>query len=147
MFKVDNWKPGKPKFLTIEQMQYVIDEENDYHKDYENVAQENYTELITNLKESYQLSYSMYQRNLNMGFDPGLARDCLPVGIYSSCWVSCNARSLMSFLSLRTHDPDAAKVSYPLYEIDVAAQKVEEYFKQTMPLTHKAFCDNGRQAP
>ena len=82
-----------------------------------------------------------------MGFDPGLARDCLPVGIYSSCWVSCNARSLMSFLSLRTHDPRALKVSYPLYEIEVAARKVEDLFSKQMPITYKAFVDNGRLAP
>lgn len=147
MFKVDNWKPGKPKFLTIEQMQYVIDEENDYHEDYNNVAQENYQQLIENLRLSYQTAYRSYQDNLDIGFDPGLARDCLPVGIYSSCWVSCNARSLMAFLSLRTHDPDAAKVSYPLYEIEVAATKVEALFAQHMPITYATFCDNGRQAP
>ena len=53
----------------------------------------------------------------------------------------------MSFLSLRTHDPKALKVSYPLYEIDVAATMIENIFAEHMPLTYKAFCDNGRLAP
>lgn len=143
MFKVDNWKPGRPKFLTIEQ---EADAMLDCHAT-GYAAEYRYEKLLENLKDSYDFSYKAYESNLAMGFDPGLARDCLPVGIYSSCWVSCNARSLMSFLSLRTHDPEALKVSYPLYEIEVAARKVEDLFQQYMPITYKAFVDNGRLAP
>jgi thymidylate synthase (FAD) len=152
MFKVDNWKPGRPKFLTIEEKATMLSESpcSIYFRDLftsREAVQQDYGALLSNLRESYEVSYANYTDNLDMGFDPGLARDCLPVGIYSSCWVSCNARSLMAFLSLRTHDPDAAKVSYPLYEIEVASRKVEALFAQQMPLTYKAFCDNGRQAP
>lgn len=132
MFKVDNWKPGKPKFLTIEET---------------HAGSDKYTTLLYNLTNSYKIAYSAYEQNLSMGFDPGLARDCLPVGIYSSCWVTCNTRSLMAFLSLRTHDPSATDISYPLYEIEVAARKVEVYFADLMPITHNAFIRNGRRAP
>ena len=126
--KVDGWKPGRPKFLQCE----------DDHV---------FAELISNLKDSYEFAYQMYQRNLELGFDPGLARDCLPVGIYSGCWVTCNPRSLMAFLSLRTHDPDAQAVSYPLHEIEMGARACEKIFAEGWPLTYKAFCDNGRCAP
>jgi thymidylate synthase (FAD) len=149
MFKVDNWKPGKPKFLTIQEEQERRENNSNNQvfplgrKD----SVDNYNELCSNLRFSYRTSYTNYIDNLNMGFDPGLARDCLPVGIYSSCWVSCNARSLMAFLSLRTHDTNASKVSYPLYEIEVAARKVESLFAQKMPITYNAFCNNGRLAP
>ncbi len=94
MMKVEGWKPGKPKFTPCED-------------------DEKYRRLCTNLIDSYKAAYLAYEDNLSMGFDPGLARDCLPVGIYSSCWVTCNARSLMAFLSLRTHEPDSAYPSYP----------------------------------
>ena len=144
MFKVDDWKPGRPKFLTIEEEELA---RHDNVSTSPVTAEEGYATLLYNLREVYKLGYSMYEENLAMGFDPGLARDCLPVGIYSSCWVSCNARSLMSYLSLRTHDPEALKVSYPLYEIEVAARKVEDLFQQYMPITYKAFVDNGRLAP
>lgn len=53
----------------------------------------------------------------------------------------------MAFLSLRTHEPEAKHVSYPLYEIDVAARQVEELFKRYWPITHAAFVANGRVAP
>jgi thymidylate synthase (FAD) len=128
MMKVDGWKPGRPKFLRCE-------------------SDDVYSELCMNLETSYFLSYKMYQRNLELGIDPGLARDCLPVGIYSACWVTCNPRSLMSFLSLRVHDPESTFVSYPLWEIDMAARTAEEMFKKGWPITHAAFVANGRVAP
>lgn len=133
MFKVDDWKPGKPKFLCIRP-----DNPHDVS---------NYNVLCDNLKDIYTRAYITYESNLGMGFDPGLARDCLPVGIYSSCWVTCNARSLMAFLSLRTHDTLARDISYPLYEIEVAARKIEERFALAMPETYNAFVRYGRRAP
>lgn len=128
MMKVDGWKPGRPKFT-------VCDDRRTYDT------------LVKNLSESYQLAYSNYKRNLDLNVDPGLARACLPVGIYSRCWVTCNPRSLMAFLSLRTHEPEATAVSYPLYEIEEAARACEKLFAKGWPLTYKAFCDNGRVGP
>lgn len=128
MMKVDNWKAGRPKF----------DHCND-----PNI----YDGLCGNLSSSYKEAYISYLDNLDMGIDPGLARDCLPVGIYSACWVTCNPRSLMAFLSLRTHEPTAAQVSYPLYEIEIAARKVEAIFAEYWPITYRAFVENGRVAP
>lgn len=135
MFKVDDWKPGRPKFLMIEETEDPKDSINRYNK------------LWDNLKDDYERSYAHYEENLEMGFDPGLARDGLPVGIFSACWVTCNPRSIMAFLSLRTHDPDAQHVSYPLYEIEQVALRLEEIFKRHWPITHRAFCDNKRVAP
>lgn len=131
MFKVDSWKPGRPKFLPI----------------LNQAGESAYGILVRNLKLSYEVEYKTYEQNLGLGIDPGLARDCLPVGIYSACWVTMNPRSVMHFLSLRTHEPDAKFVSYPLWEIDQAARKVEEIFKKLFPITHEAFVKNGRVAP
>ena len=134
----DNWKPGRPKFRMIGTAEDGSATEEDWRK---------YEDLTNNLRNTYIEAYLAYERNLAMGFDPGLARDCLPVGIYSSCWVTCNARSLMAFLSLRTHEPEADRVSYPLYEIEVAARKCECIFKDLFPTTYAAFVANGRVAP
>ena len=38
-------------------------------------------------------------------------------------------------------------VSYPLWEIEQAARKVEESFALFWPLAHAAFCEAGRVAP
>jgi thymidylate synthase (FAD) len=128
MMKVDGWKPGRPKFTLCED---------------ESI----YDSLLDNLKCSYRLAYQSYEANLALGIDPGLARDCLPVGIYSSCWVTCNPRSLMAFLSLRTHDETAKSVSYPLHEIEQAARQCEAHFATLFPITYAAFCEFGRNAP
>lgn len=128
MMKVEGWKPGRPKFSRCE---------DDL----------TYAALYDNLRHAYEVSYAAYLRNLALGVDPGLARDCLPVGIYSSCWVTCNPRSLMAFLGLRTHEPTAAFPSYPLHEIDEAARACEAVFAEGWPITHDAFVRNGRVAP
>lgn len=128
MMKVDGWKPGRPKFTRCE-------DDDVYNK------------LVSNLKDDYTRSYQHYLENLQLGIDPGLARDGLNVGIYSRCWVTCNPRSLMAFLSLRTHDVDAGFVSYPLWEIELGARACEEMFAKGWPLTYKAFCENGRVGP
>ena len=128
MMKVEGWKPGRPKFQRC-------------------ASDRDYDALCTRLKCSYEDSYFTYKTNLAAGFDPGLARDCLPVGIYSGCWVTCNPRSLMAFLSLRTHEPEANAVSYPLHEIELGARACETMFSDGWPLSYRAFCENGRTAP
>jgi thymidylate synthase (FAD) len=128
MMKAGDWKPGRPKFLRCEDEAV-------------------YQRLCENLRRSYQLAYDAYAESLSLGIDPGLARDCLPVGIYSSCWVTCNPRSLMAFLSLRTHEGRANHPSYPLHEIEQAARACEAALRDGWPLTHEAFCEFGREAP
>ncbi|MGN6325421.1 FAD-dependent thymidylate synthase [Pseudolysinimonas sp.] len=99
------------------------------------------------VRRSCTQAYEAYQRMLAAGVAREVARVVLPVTIYSSMYVTMNARSLMNFLSLRTHEPEAKFVSYPLYEMEVAARKVEAEFAGAFPLTHKAFVENGRVAP
>lgn len=113
---------------------------------------EEYDEIVSVQAASYQQSYDAYTSLLGDDqkqprFDRGLARNILPVGIFSSCWVTCNPRSLMAFLSLRTHDEDAKHVSFPLWEIEIAARAAEEILASGWPITYKAFCQNGRVAP
>jgi thymidylate synthase (FAD) len=53
----------------------------------------------------------------------------------------------MSFLSLRTHEPDAKFPSYPQRELEEAARACEAVLRKGWPITHEAFCRNGRVAP
>ena len=71
----------------------------------------------------------------------------LPLTIYSSMYVTFNARSLMNFLSLRTRRDDAAFPSFPQREIEMVAEQMEAHWAGLMPLTHAAFEANGRVAP
>lgn len=83
-----------------------------------------------------------YHAMLDMGIAKEVARMVLPVNTMTSFYVTCNARSLMSFLNLRTHP-----TSKPQYEIEDVARQMEVLFAEKMPLTHEAFIKNGRVAP
>jgi thymidylate synthase (FAD) len=76
-----------------------------------------------------------------------VARIVLPVTTFSSMYVTMNARALMNFLSLRTKNDDSRFPSFPQREIEMVAEEMERYWAGLMPLTHRAFCEQGRVAP
>jgi thymidylate synthase (FAD) len=84
---------------------------------------------------------------LDAGVAREVARIVLPLTIFSSMYVTMNARSLMNFLSLRTTRPDAHYPSFPQREIEMVAERMERAWAELMPLTHGAFEENGRVAP
>jgi thymidylate synthase (FAD) len=108
---------------------------------------EEYTEMVRILESGYTNAYYCYEKLLALQVDRGLARDVLGVGIYSACYCTANPRSLMHFLELRTHESTAKRPSRPLYEIEVAARKVEAIFARHWPITYAAWQENGRAAP
>jgi len=71
----------------------------------------------------------------------------LPLNIFSSAYITINARSLMNFLSLRTQFGEATFPSYPMEEIEHVALDMEAAFAEAMPITHAAFVNRGRVAP
>lgn len=81
-----------------------------------------------------------YRRLVRRGVAREQAMAALPMGTYTEFWWSCNARSLMHFLSLRA-DGSARR------EIRAAAAQVEEAFAARMPVTHREWVANGRVAP
>jgi thymidylate synthase (FAD) len=92
-------------------------------------------------------SFASYQRMLDAGVAREVARIVLPLTIYSSMYVTLNARSLMNFLSLRTKREDTTFPSFPQREIEMCAEQMESHFAELMPLTYSAFNENGRVAP
>ena len=92
-------------------------------------------------------AYEAYQAMLAAGVAREVARSVLPVGLYSSMYASCNARSLMHFLGLRTTHPDAKVPSSPQREIEMVGEAMEAEWAKLMPLTYAAFNANGRVAP
>lgn len=99
------------------------------------------------IRASSEASYASYQRMLEAGVAREVARAVLPVNLYSSMYVTMNARALMNFLSLRTAHPEAAFPSFPQREIEMVAELMEEHFASAMPMTHEAFVAGGRIAP
>lgn len=91
--------------------------------------------------------WAAYEAALEDGIAKEVARMHLGVNIYSSMYWTCNARSLMAFLGLRTRDDTAMFPSKPMWEIDQCARMLEAHFKQLFPLTWETWNANGRVAP
>lgn len=108
---------------------------------------EQHVYMTADMKSAYVEAYKCYKQMLSEGIAREVARMVLPVGIYTSFYATCNARSLMHFLGLRTTDPDSKFPSFPQREIEMVAEGMEGHFSRLMPLTFGAFQKNGRVAP
>jgi thymidylate synthase (FAD) len=97
--------------------------------------------------EANKSAYDEYQKMLDAGIAREIARGVLPVNIYSSMYVTMNARSLMNFLSLRTDRKENLFPSFPQREIEMVAEQMEAIFAEKMPVTYDCFNKNGRVAP
>ena len=94
-----------------------------------------------------QQAYESYKRMLEAGVAREVARIVLPLNIYSSMYVTMNSRALMNFLSLRTQREGTHFPSFPQREIEMCAEKMEDFWAELMPYTYEAFNKNGRVAP
>ncbi len=129
---------------------------------------EQYGDAAQTMGLTYRAAYEGYQILLNMGVAKEVARIVLPVGTYSAQFATCNPRSLMAFLSLRTkaepywvaqgladaeddtyyRNPGGSMFpSFPQREIEMVAEQMEQHFYDLFPMTYQAFCENGRVAP
>lgn len=106
-----------------------------------------YRWLVTDMIAQAESQYFSYKQRLELGYAKEVARMSLGVNIYSKMYATCNARSLMAFLSLRTNEPDSTFPSTPMWEIEAAARLTESFFAQLFPMTYKAFNDFGRVCP
>jgi len=108
---------------------------------------EQYELVDSAVRASCTQSYAAYRSMLDAGIAREVARVVLPVTIYSSAYVTMNARALMNFLSLRTKREGSHFPSFPQREIEMVAERYEQEWIRLMPLTHAAFEANGRVAP
>ena len=70
-----------------------------------------------------------------LGVANEVARNVLPVGLFTAFYATCNPRNLMQFLDLRTA-PNA------LAEIRAVARQMEVHLKNNMPITYDAWSNN-----
>ncbi|ELS54489.1 FAD-dependent thymidylate synthase [Streptomyces sp. ISL-22] len=117
------------------------------HYQYVPGTEEDHELVTTSASTAYRAAFREYQRMLDAGIARELARTVLPVATYSTVYATCNARSLMHFLSLRTNRADATYVSHPQREVEIVAEQMESEFARLMPLTHAAYESYGRVSP
>ena len=108
---------------------------------------EDFHQMHDCLEKAYEVAWEEYQSQLLWGIAKEVARMCLPVSIYSAAYVTMNPRSIMNFLSLRTISDNSTFPSFPMWEISVVADLIEQFFMIHFPITARCFHQNGRVAP
>lgn len=97
-------------------------------------------EVADTIHEHNEKAYRTYKYLLHIGVAKEIARTVLPLGTFTEFYWTVNARSLMNFLSLRTHMTAQE-------EIRQYASEVESLFHKQMPYTYQAWNKHGRIAP
>jgi thymidylate synthase (FAD) len=110
-------------------------------------SDQQHRDIVDAIRQCSTESYKRYCKLIDSGIAKEVARVILPVNIYTSMYMTCNARSLMSFLSLRTQKDGSFFKSFPMKEIEQVGLKLEELWKEVMPITHSAFVQFGRVSP
>lgn len=97
-------------------------------------------DIVTWIADWNEQSYKLYGEMIDAGVAKELARVVLPVSMYTQFYWTVNARSLMNFLSLRTHETAQ-------YDIRQYANAVYELATAEMPITFASWEKNGRVNP
>lgn len=95
----------------------------------------NQEHLIYQLNKANYEASSYYKLLLHEGVAKEMARMVLPVGLYTEWYFSCNARSLMHFIGLRSDNHAQA-------ETRQYSHAMAKFFEQNMPWTAEAFFDS-----
>jgi thymidylate synthase (FAD) len=103
--------------------------------------------VLREMREAYEAAWDAYDNMLDRGVAKEVARYVMPVATYTSMYATCNARSAMAFLSLRTTADGTFFPSFPMREIEQVGEQIEEQFASLFPITYDAFNKNGRVAP
>lgn len=142
------------RYKQLEPIFYVPSQERDLmqvgsagHYDYRPGTADQYVVVEAEIRVQSETAYQAYERLLQEGIAREVARMVLPVNIYSSMYATCNPRSLMAFLSLRTKYLNAYFPSFPMREIELVANQMEAWFDELFPVTFQSFCSNGRVCP
>jgi len=101
-------------------------------------------ELRNSQIEESTLAWKSYQDKLDKGIAKEVARQTLPLNLYSSMYFKANLRSVLNFLSLRKDwGDDALYPSHPQYEITLVADKMAEEVKKVVPHVYDVFVKSG----
>ncbi len=117
------------------------------HYEYVPGSPEDYDWLAADMEDEACQNYARYEKRLERGIAKEVARMGLGINIFSAQFFTCNPRSIMAFLSLRTKSESSKFPSYPQREIEMAAEMMETVFAERFPLTHRSFEENGRVSP
>ena len=141
------YKQLEPEFYIPPAHRPLVQVGKPGHYTFEQGTEAQYNALVLEMEAQFTRAYRSYELLLNNDIAKEVARGVLPVYLYSSQYVTANARSLMAFLSLRTKFEGAMFPSFPMWEIEECGHQMDEVFKREMPTTRNAFREFGSVCP
>lgn len=100
-----------------------------------------------NIGLACKTAWQAYADMLEAGIAREVARNVLPVNIYSPFYVTMNLRALFNFLSLRHVNESTTVPTFPQWEIDQVAGMMESRVQAKLPRVMGLFNEHGRVAP
>jgi thymidylate synthase (FAD) len=107
---------------------------------YEPMDPEDAHGVQTEMRESGRRAFRLYENLLEDGVAKEVARMILPVNGYTQWTWTVNLRSLLNFISLRSHK-DA------MWEISQYSEAIEQLIEPIVPVAYRTFNTFGRVAP
>ena len=141
------YKQLDPVFYIPHRSRALVQEGKPGHYNFVQGSDHQHAEMEASHKFIARQAYTNYENLIRMGVAKEVARMSLPLNIYSTAYVTMNARALMNFLSLRVRSEESAYPSTPQWEINAVADRMETDFTKVTPLTWAAFQAHGRVAP
>ena len=102
----------------------------DYQRELGTITQ--HQRVAVDVAHATTVAYESYKSMLAEGVAKEVARNVLPVNLYTKFYATANLRSWLSFLDQRTHET-------ALHEIREAAHKVQQILEQHYPETMQAW--------
>lgn len=88
-------------------------------------------------------AWQSYKYLRDRGVAKELARQHLPVNLYTRLYMKMNLRSTLHFITQRTERDDADRVSHAQHEIELVARQMEEIIKTKFPTVWDAYAATG----
>lgn len=137
----------EPNFYIPGNNRPLVNEGSSARPEFVQGDMDQYLTMKETTEVTYRQAWKAYEILLEAGVANEIAREVLPVGIFSQMYVTMNLRSLFNFLSLRTNRKDARHHSRPQREIEMVAEKIEIQVMNICPIAHEMFNKFGRVAP
>lgn len=106
---------------------------------FEEGTDEQFMLVLAENRFCYQTCWNSYEHMLENGIAKEVARDILPVGVFTAFYMTGSLRNWFNFLSLRTA-PDA------LFEIRDLAGQIEEALIEVAPISMELWAKNDRNS-
>lgn len=88
-------------------------------------------------------AWQSYKYLRDRGVAKELARQHLPLNLYTRLYMKMNLRSTLHFITQRTERKGADRVSHAQYEIELVARQMEEIVKAKFPTVWEAYAATG----